>query len=87
LALQEVRNASPKYSDEESAVIAAEKNSYSVKEKAINALESGDLIRVGRRSKRLGFLAHGSGGDSPVRWSSSPSRIWGFIVSGQKKKQ
>jgi hypothetical protein len=35
LALQEVRNASPTYNDEESPVIAAEQNSYSVKEKAI----------------------------------------------------
>ncbi|KAF8500713.1 hypothetical protein BU17DRAFT_102389 [Hysterangium stoloniferum] len=48
---EEIRSASPSYSDEERATI--------------NTLESGVLTGV-RRSKRLAFLAHGGGGGLPV---------------------
>ena len=40
--------------------------SYSEEERAVNELESGVLIGVGRKSKQLGFMAHGGAGGGPV---------------------
>ena len=58
------------YSDEEQVVdkVAAQRlqSSYSDEERALQDLESGVLLGTGRRSKRLGFLAHGGAGGAPV---------------------
>jgi hypothetical protein len=59
------------YSDEERAIMnkaetLRRQSSYSDEERALQELDSGTLVGVGRRSKRLGFLAHGGAGGQPV---------------------
>ena len=66
----EVQTRESSYSDEERVVSKGEtrrrQSSYSDEERASHELESGVLVGVGRRSKRLGFLAHGGAGGEPV---------------------
>ncbi|KAF8484370.1 hypothetical protein JB92DRAFT_3028972 [Gautieria morchelliformis] len=68
--LTEAQRRQSCYSDEERAVSRAEaqrrQSSYSDEEQALHDLDSGTLVGVGRRSKRLGFLAHGGAGGQPV---------------------
>ena len=40
--------------------------SYSEEERAVNELENGILVGVGRKRKELGFMAHGGAGGEPV---------------------
>ena len=67
---EEIRRVDSNYSDEERAVNEAEverrESDYSDEERAMQDLESGVLLGVGRRSKRLGFLARGGAGGAPV---------------------
>ena len=66
----ETRKRRSSYSDEERVVSKGEtrrrQSSYSDEERASHELENGVLVGVGRRSKRLGFLAHGGAGGEPV---------------------
>ena len=66
----EAQGRQSSYGDEERVVGKAEAqrqlSAYNNEEHVVDELESGLLIGVGRRSKRLGFLAHGGAGGEPV---------------------
>jgi len=69
---EELREASPSYSDEERALVVPQAASsdpgpsYSDEERVINDMQHGTFVGVGTRSKRLGFFAHGGAGGEPV---------------------